>query len=52
VPALGSAGPARVAGYFVNVNAAIAVAWWQFLRGKRQEIWSPSRRSSQEDATV
>jgi cellulose synthase/poly-beta-1,6-N-acetylglucosamine synthase-like glycosyltransferase len=36
--------PGRVAGYFVNVNCAIAVAWWQFLGGTRQEIWSPSRR--------
>ena len=34
----------RIAGYFVNVNCAIAVAWWQFLGGTRQEIWSPSRR--------
>jgi glycosyltransferase involved in cell wall biosynthesis len=34
----------KFAGYFLNVNAAIAVAWWQFLRGRRQEVWAPSRR--------
>ena len=36
--------PARIAAYFVNVNASIAVAWWQFLRGERLEIWTPTRR--------
>jgi cellulose synthase/poly-beta-1,6-N-acetylglucosamine synthase-like glycosyltransferase len=36
--------PARIAGYFVNVNAAIAVAWWRFLRGQRTELWTPTRR--------
>ncbi|TVR50706.1 MAG: glycosyltransferase family 2 protein [Gemmatimonadales bacterium] len=36
--------PARIAAYFVNVNASIAVAWWQFLRGERKEIWTPTRR--------
>ncbi len=34
----------RIAGYFVNVNAAIAVAWWKYLRGIRQEVWTPSKR--------
>jgi glycosyltransferase involved in cell wall biosynthesis len=34
----------KFAGYFLNVNAAIAVAWSQFLRGRRQEIWAPSQR--------
>lgn len=34
----------KFAGYFLNVNAAIAVAWWQFARGRRQELWAPSRR--------
>lgn len=34
----------KFAGYFLNVNAAIAVAWAQFLRGRRQELWAPSRR--------
>ncbi len=34
----------KFAGYFINVNAAIALAWGQFLRGRRQEIWAPSQR--------
>lgn len=34
----------KFAGYFLNVNAAIAVAWGQFLRGRRQEVWAPSKR--------
>jgi cellulose synthase/poly-beta-1,6-N-acetylglucosamine synthase-like glycosyltransferase len=34
----------KFAGYFLNVNAAIAVAWGQFLRGKRQEVWAPTKR--------
>ena len=36
--------PGRVAAYFINVNAAIVVAWWRYLRGARQEIWNPSAR--------
>lgn len=35
---------ARIAGYFVNVNAAIVVAFWRFVRGERMEVWNPSRR--------
>ncbi len=34
----------KFAGYFLNVNAAIAVAWGQFLTGRRQELWTPSKR--------
>lgn len=34
----------KFAGYFLNVNAAIAVAWAQFLRGHRQELWAPTKR--------
>jgi cellulose synthase/poly-beta-1,6-N-acetylglucosamine synthase-like glycosyltransferase len=30
--------------YFVTVNAAILVAWWRFLRGRRMVMWSPSER--------
>lgn len=44
VPGLARFLPARIAGYFVNVNAAIALAWVQFLGGRRQEIWTPSQR--------
>ena len=35
---------AKIPAYFINVNAAIAVAWWRYLRGERLEIWSPSSR--------
>lgn len=31
--------------YFITVNAAIVVAWVKYVRGVRQEIWNPSRRS-------
>jgi cellulose synthase/poly-beta-1,6-N-acetylglucosamine synthase-like glycosyltransferase len=34
----------RVALYFVSVNAAIVVAWYQYAIGVRQELWTPSRR--------
>ncbi|MBU1389743.1 MAG: glycosyltransferase family 2 protein [Proteobacteria bacterium] len=30
--------------FFMIVNAAIAVAWWQFFSGKRIVLWTPSRR--------
>lgn len=30
--------------YFVTVNAAIAVAWFHYLRGVRLEVWTPSKR--------
>ncbi|TVR67950.1 MAG: glycosyltransferase family 2 protein, partial [Gemmatimonadales bacterium] len=29
---------ARIPAYFINVNAAIAVAWWRYLRGERMEV--------------
>ena len=35
---------ARIPAYFINVNAAIAVAWWRYFRGERMEIWNPSSR--------
>ena len=34
----------RVTLYFASVNAAILVAWMQYLRGVRQELWTPSQR--------
>jgi cellulose synthase/poly-beta-1,6-N-acetylglucosamine synthase-like glycosyltransferase len=51
--ALAMAGPApmgnfrvsKIAMYFTVVNAAIFVAWVQFLLGVRQEVWEPTRRS-------
>jgi len=30
--------------YFVTVNAAIFVAWWRFIRGRRMVMWAPSER--------
>ena len=30
--------------FFVIVNAAIAVAWWKFLKGQRSVQWTPSAR--------
>ena len=30
--------------YFLVVNAAFAVAWWQYLTGKRVVLWEPSQR--------
>jgi cellulose synthase/poly-beta-1,6-N-acetylglucosamine synthase-like glycosyltransferase len=34
----------KVALYFSTVNAAIVAAWYQYGRGVRQELWTPSRR--------
>lgn len=36
--------PVRIAVFAVASNAAVAVAWWKYLTGVRQEIWTPSRR--------
>jgi len=30
--------------FFLIVNIAIAVAWWQYLAGKRVVLWEPSKR--------
>jgi len=30
--------------YFVTVNAAILVAWWRYMAGKRMVMWAPSER--------
>ncbi len=34
----------RLAGFFVLVNAAIAVAWFYHLSGRRAVTWQPTRR--------
>jgi hypothetical protein len=34
----------KIALYFSTVNMAALVAWVQFARGVRQELWTPSRR--------
>jgi cellulose synthase/poly-beta-1,6-N-acetylglucosamine synthase-like glycosyltransferase len=36
--------PGRLALYFASVNMAILVAWVQYARGVRQELWTPSQR--------
>jgi len=36
--------PARVAAYLIVSNAAVLVAWWKYVTGIRQEVWSPSQR--------
>jgi hypothetical protein len=35
----------RIAIYFVSVNMAVVAAWFHYLRGMRQELWTPSNRS-------
>ena len=34
----------KVALYFSTVNAAVLAAWWQYGRGERRELWTPSQR--------
>jgi hypothetical protein len=34
----------KIALYFSIVNVAIVVAWIQYGRGVRQELWAPSQR--------
>ncbi len=41
---LGRSVAARICLYFVSANAAVLAAWFQFLRGVRQETWTPSKR--------
>ena len=36
----------KIALYFSSSNLAILIAWYRYLRGVRQEIWAPSKRSS------
>jgi cellulose synthase/poly-beta-1,6-N-acetylglucosamine synthase-like glycosyltransferase len=37
-------GALKIPMYFLVVNAAIALAWWQYLTGKRVVLWTPSQR--------
>ena len=37
-------GVLKIPMYFLVVNAAIALAWWQYLTGKRVVLWTPSKR--------
>ena len=34
----------KAALYFATVNLAVLVAWMQYARGIRQEVWTPTRR--------
>jgi cellulose synthase/poly-beta-1,6-N-acetylglucosamine synthase-like glycosyltransferase len=34
----------RMAAYFVRVNLSIAIAWLQYIRGRRIMTWEPTRR--------
>lgn len=36
----------KIACFFTASNVAIMIAWTLYLRGVRQEIWSPSKRTS------
>ena len=36
--------PGKVALYFSSANAAVLLAWIQYARGVRQELWTPSQR--------
>ena len=46
---LGGAGantlPARIAGFFLLVNASILVAWAYHLSGQRSVVWTPTQRA-------
>ncbi len=37
-------GVLKIPRYFLTVNIAIVVAWWQYLTGRRVVLWTPSRR--------
>ncbi|MBZ0071298.1 MAG: glycosyltransferase family 2 protein [Gammaproteobacteria bacterium] len=34
----------RIALFFVMANVAILIAWFRYLKGERQELWTPSER--------
>ncbi|MCW8934254.1 MAG: glycosyltransferase family 2 protein [Gammaproteobacteria bacterium] len=36
--------PGKIALYFTSVNVAIAIAWFKYFTGVRQELWIPSKR--------
>jgi len=37
-------GVLKIPMFFLVVNGAITVAWWQYLAGKRVSFWEPSKR--------
>jgi cellulose synthase/poly-beta-1,6-N-acetylglucosamine synthase-like glycosyltransferase len=34
----------KIPTYFLTVNTSIIVAWWQYIRGQRVVMWTPSER--------
>lgn len=38
----------KIPQFFVLVNMAILAAWFRYLRGDRQELWTPSKRNDSE----
>jgi cellulose synthase/poly-beta-1,6-N-acetylglucosamine synthase-like glycosyltransferase len=34
----------KIALFFTSSNVAVVAAWWQYCRGVRQELWTPSNR--------
>jgi len=43
-PSVAAFRPARLAGFFLLVNASSLVAWWHHLRGERAVTWQPTKR--------
>lgn len=37
---------AKLAGFFALVQAALAAAWWRYLRGRSYAVWAPTRRAA------
>jgi len=44
LPRLSALRPARLAGFFLLVNAAVLVAWAYHVSGRRAVVWQPTRR--------
>jgi cellulose synthase/poly-beta-1,6-N-acetylglucosamine synthase-like glycosyltransferase len=43
-PPVAAWAPARLAGFFILVNASMLVAWGYHLSGRRAVVWEPTRR--------
>jgi uncharacterized membrane protein len=43
-PSVATWTPARLAGFFILVNASMLVAWGYHLSGRRAVVWEPTRR--------
>lgn len=44
--------PSKAAAWFTITNAAALVAWTQYARGVRQELWTPSARSRMKEQST